>query len=140
MDQAVDQEQPFFLYVAHNAPHYTLHALPEDIAKYRGRYDGGWDVIRRQRIERLTQLGVIDNTWRLSKRDPKVEAWTELTTEQEGFLLPMIEFYAAMVDRLDQNIGRLVQFLKDKDQLDNTLIVFCSDNGACPYQRLRGVR
>ncbi|MCA9070350.1 MAG: arylsulfatase [Planctomycetaceae bacterium] len=137
IDEAMETDTPFFLYLAHNAPHFPLHALPEDIAKYRGKYSEGWDIIRERRYKRLKELGVIDNTWRLSKRDPKVEGWNDLTDAEKKFLEPMMEVYAAMVDRLDQNIGRLVKHLEDKKQLDNTLILFLSDNGACPYQRLR---
>lgn len=132
-----DQDQPFFLYLAHNAPHFPLHALPEDIAKYKGRYQAGWDAIRARRYERLRELGVADETWRLSDRDPKVEPWNEITEEEADFLEPMMEVYAAMVDRLDQNIGRLVEHLRSTNQLDNTLILFFSDNGACPFKRIR---
>lgn len=130
-------EKPFFLYLAHNAPHFPLHALPEDIARYRGRYSAGWDEIRRRRYARLKSLGIVGDTWRLSARDPKVEAWPQITPAQADFLEPMMEVYAAMVDRLDQNIGRLVRHLRQRDQLDNTLIVFFSDNGACPYNRMK---
>ena len=119
--------------MAHNAPHFPLHALPEDIKKYEGRYKVGWDVIREQRHKRLEELGIIDDTWRLSNRDPKVEAWSDVTSTQKEFLEPMMAVYAAMVDRLDQNIGRLVDHLKATGEFDNTLILFFSDNGACPY-------
>ncbi len=131
------KDKPFFLYLAHNAPHFPLHALPEDIKKYEGRYKVGWDVIRQRRHKRLRELGIIDDTWRLSNRDPKVEAWSEITPTQAEFLEPMMAVYAAMVDRLDQNIGRLVEHLKATGQFENTLILFFSDNGACPYQRMR---
>jgi len=137
VDDALKTDRPFFLYLAHNAPHFPLHALPEDIAKYRGKYSDGWDIIRERRFRRLQELGIIDDTWRLSNRDPKVEAWKDLTPEQMKFLEPMMEVYAAMVDRLDQNIGRLVEHLQNRKQFDNTLILFMSDNGACPYQRLK---
>ena len=139
VDEALDadKDRPFFLYLAHNAPHFPLHALPEDIAKYKGKYSEGWDVIRRRRHARLLELGIIDDTWRLSDRDPKVEAWNNTSAKEKAFLEPMMEVYAAMVDRLDQNIGRLVTHLKDRGEFDNTLILFFSDNGACPYQRLR---
>lgn len=137
LDESDSDDQPFFLYLAHNAPHFPLHALPEDIAKYKNRYRVGWDTIRKQRHIRLRELGVIDDTWRLSPRDPKVEPWQSITPAQVEFLEPMMAVYAAMVDRLDQNIGRLVQHLKSTDRLDNTLILFFSDNGACPYQRLQ---
>lgn len=137
IDQADHSDKPFFLYLAHNAPHFPLQALPEDIAKYKGRYHVGWDTIREQRYTKLQKLGLIDDTWRLSPRDPKVEPWSDITPEQAEFLEPMMEVYAAMVDRLDQNIGRLVGHLKKQGKLENTLILFLSDNGACPYQRLR---
>jgi arylsulfatase A-like enzyme len=137
VDEAVKVDRPFFLYMAYNAPHFPLHALPEDIAKYRGKYREGWDVIRARRRRRMQELGLIDDTWRLSNRDPKVEAWDTLTAEEKEFLEPMMEVYAAMVDRLDQNIGRLIARLEKHGELDNTLILFMSDNGACPYQRLR---
>lgn len=132
-----NQRSPFFLYLAHNAPHFPLHALPEDIAKYKGRYSEGWDVIRQRRRNRLQELGIVDHTWRLSERDPKVEAWNSLTQDDQEFLQPMMEVYAAMVDRLDQNVGRLIDYLETSGELENTLILFFSDNGACPYQRMR---
>jgi arylsulfatase len=139
MDEAleVDKDRPFFLYLTHNAPHFPLHALPEDIAKYKGKYSEGWDVIRQRRYARLKELGIIDETWQLSDRDSKVDAWNDTSASEKAFLEPMMEVYAAMVDRLDQNIGRLVVHLKEIKELDNTLILFFSDNGACPYQRLR---
>ncbi len=137
IDEAQQQDRPFFLYLAHNAPHFPLHALPQDIAKYAGRYKVGWDVIRKQRYARLKKLGIIDDTWRLSMRDPKVEPWNRMTDQQIEFLEPMMAVYAAMVDRLDQNIGRLVAHLEKQGVLDDTLILFMSDNGACPYQRLK---
>ena len=137
LNEARQEDQPYFLYLAHNAPHFPLHAPPAEIAKYRGKYAAGWDVIRSQRHRRLKQLGVIDETWRLSQRDGKVEPWNSMTPAQAEFLEPMMEVYAAMVDRLDQNIGRLVDDLQQHDELDRTLIFFFSDNGACPYQRMR---
>jgi arylsulfatase len=137
LDEARQKDRPYFLYLAHNAPHFPLHAPAEDIAKYRGRYDVGWDQIRKARYEKMTRLGIINETWPLSGRDPKVEPWNKLTQRQADFLIPMMEVYAAMVDRLDQNVGRLLEDLRSHDELDNTLIVFFSDNGACPYQRLR---
>jgi len=137
IDEAAKTDQPFFLYLAHNAPHFPLHAPAEDIAKYKGKYAAGWDAIRRQRFARQKELAIADDTWRLAPRDPKVEAWSKITDKQAAFLEPMMEVYAAMVDRLDQNVGRLVEHLKKTKQLDNTLILFLSDNGACPYQRMR---
>ncbi|MCR9291596.1 MAG: arylsulfatase [bacterium] len=132
-----DKARPFFLYLAHNAPHFPLQAPAEDIAKYKGHYSDGWDIIRQRRIQKLRELGIADASWQLSDRDPNVEAWSELSPDEKQFLEPMMEVYAAMVDRLDQNIGRLVEYLREQDELQNTLILFFSDNGACPYQRLR---
>lgn len=137
LNDSTSAEKPFFLYLAYNAPHFPLHALPEDIAKYAGKYRVGWDVIRQRRFAELKSLGLIDDTWRLSQRDPKVEPWDQLTSQQIEFLEPMMAVYAAMVDRLDQNIGRLVEHLRERGELDNTLILFFSDNGACPYHRFR---
>jgi len=137
LEEDDDPTRPFFLYLAYNAPHFPLHALPEDIAKYEQSYDAGWDAIRQQRFERLRTSGIADASWRLSPRDPIVEPWQSLTKTQREFLLPMMSVYAAMVDRMDQNIGRLVAHLRRQGKLENTLILFLSDNGACPYQRLR---
>jgi arylsulfatase len=136
IDETMPSGKPFFLYLAHNAPHFPLQALPKDIEKYEGRYKVGWDVIRKQRYANLKELGIVDETWRLSPRDPKVEPWDEMTPEQVEFLEPMMAVYAAMVHRLDQNIGRLVDHLESNGVLNKTLILFFSDNGACPYQRL----
>lgn len=137
LDEARQKDRPYFLYLAHNAPHFPLHAPQKEIDKYSGRYKIGWDKIREQRYARMKQLGVIDDTWRFSDRDPKVEPWSKMTPAQVDFLEPMMAVYAAMVDRLDQNIGRLMENLKKNDELDNTLIVFFSDNGACPYERVK---
>lgn len=137
LDEARQSDKPYFLYLAHNAPHFPLHALPEDIAKYRGRFDAGWDKLRESRFAHMKKMGLIDSSWKLSGRDPKVESWEQMSASEKSFLLPMIEVYAAMVDRLDQNIGRLISDLESNGELDNTFIVFFSDNGACPYQRLR---
>ncbi|MCD0463623.1 arylsulfatase [Roseiconus lacunae] len=137
IDQARTKDRPYFLYLAHNAPHFPLHALPDDIAKYRGRYDVGWDEIRERRFRRQQKLGIVDQTWSLSERDPKLEPFSTLTQSQKEFLTPMMEVYAAMVDRLDQNVGRLVSDLQEHGDLDNTVILFFSDNGACPYNRMK---
>lgn len=138
MTSGTSGSDPFFLYLAYNAPHFPLQAPPEDIASYRGLYDEGWDELRRQRYESMLRMGLIsEDSWRLSPRDPKVEAWESLTPPERQFLIPMMEVYAAMVDRLDQNIGRLIESLEESGRLESTLICFLSDNGACPYQRLR---
>ncbi len=133
IDEALDKSSPFFLYLAHNAPHFPLHALPEDIKKYEDRYRGGWDQLRDERYNRMISIGLIDEDWDLSPRDDYVPAWNELdedAKEKEAYLMAV---YAAMVDRLDQNIGRLMKHLEDRGVADNTIVLFMSDNGGCPY-------
>lgn len=130
LDQVKDDKKPFFLYLAHTAPHWPLVALPQDIAKYKGKYNQGWETIRQERYERQKQLGLIAPDTKLSVRDEDIYDWDRLSFDQRQLWAEKMEVYAAMVDRLDQSIGQLIQKLKDNGQLDNTLIVFLSDNGA----------
>ncbi len=118
--------RPFFMYVAHTAPHWPMHALPQDIAKYRGKYDGGYQPIRRARFERAKELGLIDPAWRLS---PQAETWESV--DNVAWETRCMEVYAAMIDNMDQGIGRIVQELRRRGQLDNTLVFFLHDNGGC---------
>lgn len=120
---------PFFLQLSFNAVHGPMQAKQEDIAKYAGRYDVGWDVIRQQRFERQKELGVIPQDAALAPRDPRVPAWDSLPMETQKFYARFMEVYAAMLDSVDQNIGRLLQALHDCGQLDNTIVLFSSDNG-----------
>ena len=120
---------PFFLHVAYTAPHWPLHARPEDIAKYEGKYRGGWDVLRQQRHEELNSLGILDPIWQISPRDDDSHPWAD-NPRQDWEDLRMAT-YAAMIDRMDQGIGRIVTTLESLDILDNTLIIFLSDNGGC---------
>ncbi len=122
--------KPFFLYLAFTAPHWPLHALEEDIAKYRGRYDIGWDTLRLRRFERQNQLGIVDDSYRLSEKDEDILDWSRLSYDQRHLWSKKMEVYAAMVDRLDQNVGRVLQQLEKSGKADNTLIIFLSDNGA----------
>lgn len=122
-------DQPFFQYVAYTAPHWPLHAHPEDIAKYKGRFDAGWDTLREQRLERLVASGILDAQWQLSGRDPSQPAWTE--AQHKAWLANCMEVYAAQIDRMDQGIGRILKALEETGQLDDTLVIFLSDNGAC---------
>jgi arylsulfatase len=119
-------DKPFFMYVAFTAAHWPMHALPEDIAKYKGMYDEGYGAIRKARYERMRKMGLIKPEWKLSP-----QAWEWGHVEQEKWEIRCMEVYAAMVDRMDQGIGRIVQTLKNHDQLDNTLILFFQDNGGC---------
>jgi arylsulfatase len=132
VDEA-DPQRPFFLYLAYNAPHWPLHAWPEDIHRYRGRYDAGWDALRDERFARQKQLGLFDPDDRLSPRDPDSHPWSDEPDRPR--MAHRMAVYAAMVDRMDQGVGRVLDALRRKDALDDTLIVFLSDNGACaePY-------
>lgn len=124
-------DQPFFFYVAHYAPHRPLHALDEDIDKYRGKFMQGWDYWRKQRYEHMLQAGIIDSTWQLSARGEGIPAWDELSEDEKQVWDGRMAVYAAMVDRMDQGISALINTLEKYDQLDDTLILFLSDNGGC---------
>lgn len=142
-------DAPFFHYLAFIAPHFPLHALPEDIARYRGKYDVGWDVIRQRRFQRQQEAALLDT----SLSDLEVDVgppydfpdafeklgpgevsrplpWTKLTSEQRRFQATKMEIHAAMIDRMDREIGRFIDQLKEMGAYDNTLIFFASDNGA----------
>lgn len=124
-------EKPFFLYVAQTAPHWPLHALPEDIEKYKDTYKVGWDAIRQARYRKMVKLGLIDPaTTPLSPRIDGQLSW-EKNSDKEWDARAMA-VHAAMIDRMDQGIGRMIAALKQAGELDNTLIVFLSDNGASP--------
>ncbi|MGD8240858.1 MAG: sulfatase-like hydrolase/transferase, partial [Armatimonadota bacterium] len=114
---------------AYTAPHWPLHAFPEDIEQYRGRFDAGWDVLREERLERMVDMGIIDPGWRLTDRDPTQVPWDEAADKE--WQARRMEVYAAQIDSMDQGIGRIVRALEDTGQLDNTLIIFLADNGGC---------
>ncbi|MAG57749.1 MAG: arylsulfatase [Planctomycetes bacterium] len=122
-------DDPLFLYVTYTAPHWPLHALPEDIARYDGVYDDGWDTIRQRRWARQKKLGLIDPRWPLTDRDRGVPAWSD--TKDKPWHVRRMEVYAAMVDRMDQGIGRIVDALRKSGRLNDTLILFLADNGGC---------
>jgi arylsulfatase A-like enzyme len=126
---AEHNDKPFFEYVAYTAPHWPLHAHDEDIAKYKGRFDSGWDTLREERLERLVRWGLLDPKWKLTGRDPSQPAWSE--AQNQAWLLRCMEVYAAQVDRMDQGIGRILAELEKQGELDNTLVIFLADNGAC---------
>ncbi len=122
-------DEPFFLYVAFTAAHWPMHALPEDIAKYKGKYDAGYGPIRKARFEKARKLGLIDPSWQLSEQ---AEDWAAV--ENKPREAACMEVYAAMVDRMDQNVGKIVAELKRTGRLDNTLVLFLQDNGGCAEQ------
>ena len=132
LDEYKDEDIPFVLYLPYTAPHYPLHAWPEDIAKYRGKYKIGWDKIREQRFKRMNEMGIIGPNHKLTPRASK--AWDDLTKEQKDAEDLKMAVYAAMIDRVDQNLGRLFAKVKELGEWDNTLIMFLTDNGACPEQ------
>ncbi len=153
LDEALQKDKPFFLALPYHAAHYPLQARPEDIAKYRGKYRRGWDAIRQERFQRQKELGVIPDNAELSppegninkfrghpkgfeeerKKFPLYRPWDSLTEkEKDDYDLEMAVF-AAMIDRMDQNIGRVLDYLEQKKLRDNTLVLFFSDNGSCPY-------
>lgn len=158
MDESVQEDNPFFLFLGYGAPHYPLQARPEDIAKYRGTYKKGWDKIREERLKKLKEQGLIAKDVKLSppsaninkyrgrshKLDdakqtliPLYRPWEELSeTEMDELDLEMSVF-AAMTDCMDQNIGRVLDYLDEKDIADNTIVIFLSDNGSCPYDSNR---
>lgn len=119
-------DQPFFTYVSYTAAHWPMHALPKDIAKYEGKYDTGYAPVRDGRIKRLKDLGLLDDRWQPA---PMVGKWE--TVKEKEWESACMEVYAAMVDNMDQGIGRIVAALKANDLLDNTLILFLQDNGGC---------
>ena len=131
-------ENPFLLYVAYNAPHYPLQAPEEEVAKYKGVYDAGWDELRMKRYLRQLESGLFRREFKLSPRPRHVPAWKSLSAKDKKWEARRMEVFAAMVDVVDQNIGRLISHLKKKGVWENTLFLFCSDNGACPFERTRG--
>ncbi|MEI7730570.1 MAG: arylsulfatase [Verrucomicrobiota bacterium] len=151
--------RPFFHYLAFISPHFPLHALPEDIAKYRDRYLDGWDVAREHRYQRQRDMGFSNGAlsprmpqsypnWNLAEEGLKKQigegeagravAWTELSAEQKRFQATKMAIHAAMVDRMDREIGRVLEQLKAMGAYENTLILFLSDNGASAEQIIRG--
>ncbi|MFQ5734025.1 MAG: sulfatase-like hydrolase/transferase, partial [Planctomycetaceae bacterium] len=120
------KNKPFFIYVAYTAAHWPMHALPEDIAKYKGKYDGGYAPTRAARLKKARSLGLIQKNWKLS---PQAENWDAV--KNKAWEARCMEVYAAMVDRMDQGVGRIVKSLKANGQFDNTLILFLQDNGGC---------
>src|SRR5215831_4845383 len=127
-------DKPFFFYVAYTAAHWPMHALEKDIARYRGKYDAGYNAIRRARLERARQLGLLTKDAELS---PEAGDWPNVKNKQ--WEARCMEVYAAMVDCMDQGIGRIVDQLRKQNQLDNTLILFLEDNGGCaePMSRMQ---
>lgn len=135
--EMADSDDPFFLYVAHCAPHWPLHARPEDIARYEQTYTGGWHQLRNDRYHRQVELGVIDReTHPLPELMGEGEDWAELDAPTRRWMSSQMAVHAAMVDRVDQGVGQIVETLKQTGRYDNTLILILADNGASPERYL----
>jgi len=131
LEHAQDEkpEQPFFLYLAYTAAHWPLHARDEDIEPYKGKYAMGWDELRKERFARMKSMGLLPEGAELSPRNPEVPAWED--EEHKAWQERRMEVYAAQVTVMDANIGRLINYLKEQGEFDNTLILYHQDNGAC---------
>jgi arylsulfatase len=138
IDEARAERKPFFLYLAHNAPHFPLQAPPEDIARFRGKFKAGWDKLRAERYRRQIALGLIDPAWPLTPRPAHVPAWDSLSAADQDRYDHIMAIYAATLFRMDQAIGRLVAGLRERGALENTLIFFLSDNGGNAESGVRG--
>jgi arylsulfatase len=147
LDETFQKETPFFLLLPYHVPHYPLQARSEDIKKYRGKYKVGWDSLRLKRFNKMLEMDILPKNAQLSPpegnlnkfRGPLISSYTDyypwetLSEPQKDSLDLEMAVYAAMIDRMDQNIGRVLDKLEDKGKLENTLIIFFSDNGACPF-------
>ena len=147
LEDTFQEDNPFFLYLPYHSAHYPLQARPEDIAKYRGKYLRGWDALRQERFQKMQQLEVLPENTDLSppegnlntSRGPLVPSYTDyypwegLSDIEKDSLDLEMSVYAAMIDRMDQNIGRVLDKLKESGKLDNTLVLFLADNGSCPF-------
>ena len=133
--EAREAGKPWFLYLAFNAPHAPLQPMEADYKKYLGKYDAGWDVMRAARVAKQKQLGLFGQEVEVSQRPDHIPAWDSLTPEKRSWEARRMAAYAGLIDRIDQELGRLMADLKRAQEFDNTFILFLSDNGACPYDR-----
>ncbi|MFK7810929.1 MAG: arylsulfatase [Maribacter sp.] len=147
LEDTIEKEAPFFLYLPYHAAHYPLQARPEDIAKYRGKYLQGWDSLRQKRFAKMKALNMLPKNTKLSPpegnlnqfRGPLIpeytdySPWNEFSDEQKDSLDLEMAVYAAIIDRMDQNIGRVLEKLREKGKLENTIVLFLVDNGSCPF-------
>ena len=127
--------EPFFLYLAYTAPHWPLHAYPEDIARYKGKYMIGWDELRARRHERMIQMGIVDRKWSITARDNRAPAWAD-AEHKEWFDMRMA-VYAAQIEHMDRGVGKVMATLRELGIEQNTLVMLLSDNGGCA-EELKG--
>jgi arylsulfatase len=126
-----DSDTPYFLYVAYAAPHFPLHAREADIARYRGRFAAGWDALREERYQRMVDLGLIDADWPVPDADPRQIDWRDVAPEYRAWFDERMAVYAAMIEQMDRGIGQIVDAVAARGEIDNTVVLFLSDNGAC---------
>ncbi|MFW5858079.1 MAG: arylsulfatase, partial [Planctomycetota bacterium] len=131
IDEAVAGDAPFVLHVCYTAPHWPLHAWPEDIERYRGRYRDGWDTIRTARHEELRGMGLVDPSWAISPRDPDSRDFTDDPADRRDWEDLRMAVYAAQVESMDRGVGRILEALDRNGIADDTLVMFLSDNGGC---------
>ncbi len=131
IEESSGSEQPFFLHVCYTAPHWPLHALPDDIERYRGKYTKGWDFLRTARHEELKGMGILDPKWDISPRDTESRDFRADSAKRREWEDLRMAVYAAQVDRMDQGVGAIMNKLRELDMEDNTLVMFLSDNGGC---------
>ena len=131
LEEYKDEGKPFLLYLPFTAPHYPLHAWPADIARYRGTYRIGWDELRKRRYKRMIDMGLIDRKWALSPRDASSTDWQGLSEADKDQWDLRMAVYAAMIDRMDQAIGKVLDTIRQLGRADNTLVLFLADNGGC---------
>jgi arylsulfatase A-like enzyme len=129
IDEALSAKKPFYLHLCHNAPHFSLQAPAEDIAKMRGKYKAGWGAVRDARYAKQLELGIIDKAWAKSPRPQPVKAWKDVSPEEQDRFDHIMAVYAAVVSHMDKAVGDLVAGLKQRGVFENTLILFMSDNG-----------
>ena len=139
IDEAQASQKPFLLYLAHNAPHFPLQAPAEDIARFKGKFMTGWEKLRKERYDRQMAMKLLGKNYDLPPINPKVPAWESLSEAEKDRYDTMMAIYAAMVSHLDESIGKLVKGLEEKGVLDNTLIMFFSDNGGNAESGVKGI-
>lgn len=125
-----NSDKPYFAYLSFTAPHWPLQAPLKTVEKYRGKYDIGYDVITQQRLEKQKQLGIVPNWAQINKATTNRVPWNELDKGQQQTLAKAMEIYAAMIEEIDNHTGRVIDVLRKRGELDNTIVIFLSDNGA----------
>ncbi len=138
LDDAAGDHRPFFLYTAYNAPHWPLEAPQENIRRNRGKYDAGWDLLRIQKLARMKKIGLVSEATTLSPSN--CPEWKALSDSEQDEAAFRREIYAAQIERMDENIGRIVAKLRELGKLHNTLILFLSDNGCCAEGGMHGYK